>query len=209
MKYMIDNFDKIGTSERYSEYDFPYATLYAVERIGVASGQKYFGTNDWYQKGADWLIKVQTKTGKNEGMWFAPKTLCTPLHDTCFGTLFLARGRAAVAVNKLEYAGADGKPGELEPAAARCGEHGAVGGQGRRARPELADRESAGSRVGAARCADHLPQRQSGTGDPRRSEGEAEELCRGRWHAAGQPRLRRCEVHGIVPQARDRAVPRL
>jgi hypothetical protein len=110
MKYMIDNFDKIGTSERYSEYDFPYATLYAVERIGVASGQKYFGTNDWYEKGADWLIKVQTKTGKNEGMWFAPKTLCTPLHDTCFGTLFLARGRAAVAVNKLEYASADGKP---------------------------------------------------------------------------------------------------
>jgi hypothetical protein len=111
MKYMIDNFDKIGTSERYSEYDFPYATLYAVERIGVASGQKYFGTNDWYQKGADWLLKVQTKSGKNEGMWFAPKTLCTPLHDTCFGTLFLARGRAAVAVNKLEYANADGKPG--------------------------------------------------------------------------------------------------
>ncbi|MGB7159645.1 MAG: DUF4159 domain-containing protein [Tepidisphaeraceae bacterium] len=110
MKYMIDHFDKIGTSERYHAYDFPYATLYAVERIGVASGQKYFGTNDWYQKGADWLLKVQTKSGANKGMWFAPKTLCTPLHDTCFGVLFLARGRAAVAVNKLEYAGAEGKP---------------------------------------------------------------------------------------------------
>jgi hypothetical protein len=109
MKYMVDNFDKIGTDERYHAYDFPFATLYAVERIGVASGQKYFGTNDWYQKGADWLIKVQTKSGANKGMWFAPKTLCTPLHDTCFGLLFLSRGRAAVAVNKLEYAAADGK----------------------------------------------------------------------------------------------------
>ncbi len=105
MKYMVANFDKIGTSERYHTYDFPFATLYAVERIGVASGQKYFGANDWYQKGADWLLKVQNKNGS----WFAPKTLCTPLHDTCFGTLFLARGRAAVAVNKLEYAAADGK----------------------------------------------------------------------------------------------------
>jgi hypothetical protein len=110
MGYMVANFDKIGTDERYSAYDFPFATLYAVERIGVASGQKYFGTNDWYEKGANWLVKVQTKAGGNKGMWFAPKTLCTPLHDTCFGLLFLSRGRAPVAVNKLEYVGADGKP---------------------------------------------------------------------------------------------------
>ncbi|HEV2296429.1 MAG TPA: DUF4159 domain-containing protein [Tepidisphaeraceae bacterium] len=110
MGYMVANFDKIGTDERYHTYDFPFATLYAVERIGVASGQKYFGTNDWYQKGADWLVKVQTKSGANKGMWFAPKTLCTPLHDTCFGLLFLSRGRAAVAINKLEYTASDGKP---------------------------------------------------------------------------------------------------
>jgi hypothetical protein len=85
-KWMIDNLkDLEGRRTHY--------TLYGIERIGVASGYKYFGTLDWYDDGADYLVKSQ---GAN-GSWG------TGVSDTCFAILFLVRGRAPVVMNKLEY----------------------------------------------------------------------------------------------------------
>ena len=55
MKWLSNNFHQVATDEQYDR-DLPYSTLYAVERIGVASGYKYFNGIDWYQKGADWLV---------------------------------------------------------------------------------------------------------------------------------------------------------
>ena len=71
-------------------------TMYGVERIGAASGRKYFGTLDWYQLGADWLIKNQ----RPDGSWHSR----FPGHvDTSFGLVFLSRGRAPILMNKLQY----------------------------------------------------------------------------------------------------------
>lgn len=67
--------------------------MYGIERIGVASGRKYFDTVNWYQAGADFLLKNQDE----EGSWGAD------VPNTCFAILFLARGSAPVAINKLEY----------------------------------------------------------------------------------------------------------
>lgn len=67
-------------------------TLYGIERIGVASGYKYFGTVDWYQSGAEYLVRHQNPGGDWGG-----------IPNTCFGTLFLVRGRAPVMMNKLDY----------------------------------------------------------------------------------------------------------
>ncbi|MDB5333493.1 MAG: hypothetical protein JWP03_4644 [Phycisphaerales bacterium] len=69
-----------------------YYGLYGIERIGVASGRKYFGTHDWYQHGADTIINTQLPGGD----WGR-------LQDTCFALLFLARGRTPVLMNKLQY----------------------------------------------------------------------------------------------------------
>jgi hypothetical protein len=85
----------------------PGYTLYGVERIGVASGLKYFGNVDWYQFGADWCVKNQSPDGSwNGGDNYANTALCM---------LFLARGRAPVLINKIQYdnaAGPDaGRPG--------------------------------------------------------------------------------------------------
>ncbi len=84
LKWMTDHFDLVIGSSGY--------TLYGLERIGVASGYKYFGTHDWYQVGSDIVVKRQASNGS----WGS-------VVETCFNLLFLARGRAPVVMNKLEY----------------------------------------------------------------------------------------------------------
>jgi hypothetical protein len=81
-------------SQHYGEiHDYgPFYTLYGVSRIGVASGRKYFGTIDWFKEGADYLVKHQEANGSWDG-----------LVDTAWALLFLARGRAPVVMNKLQY----------------------------------------------------------------------------------------------------------
>ncbi|MDQ3441262.1 MAG: DUF4159 domain-containing protein, partial [Planctomycetota bacterium] len=97
LAWLVANFSKVATNEEYDR-DWPFPTIYACERVGVASGLKYFGTINWYQHGADWLIKKQNKNGS-----FAEKSKSGDVSDTSFGVLFLSRGRAPVVVNKLDY----------------------------------------------------------------------------------------------------------
>ncbi|HEY7120004.1 MAG TPA: DUF4159 domain-containing protein [Tepidisphaeraceae bacterium] len=106
VEWLAQNFDKVATDERYTR-DFPFATLYAVERVGVASGRKYFGPHDWYAKGVTWLLGMQKPDGSfNTFLGSGPMDgPIGPVVDTSFATLFLARGRAPVAINKLDYSG--------------------------------------------------------------------------------------------------------
>ena len=86
MEWMDKNIEAVMT-------EGAYYTLYGIERIGVASGRKYFGPVDWYSRGADTLVKKQ---GKN-GSWG------DSIPNTCFALLFLSRGSAPVMMNKLQY----------------------------------------------------------------------------------------------------------
>jgi hypothetical protein len=81
MAWMAKNFNEYKTRRQ-------HYTLYNIERIGVASGHKYIGTIDWYREGAAYLVNKQS--------W-------GDIQDTCWGILFLVRGRAPVMMNKLEY----------------------------------------------------------------------------------------------------------
>ena len=92
LKWMTEHFDKVGVN--------CYA-LYGVERIGVASGRKYFGTTDWYTEGADRLVKAQQKNGSWKGGGVTQGDI--DIVNTSFALLFLTRGRAPVMMNKLQY----------------------------------------------------------------------------------------------------------
>jgi hypothetical protein len=102
LKWIADNFDKVATDRRYPR-DFPFFLLYGIERIGVASGYKYIGEHDWYQKGAAWLLRNQKKNGAWGSGGDGNTALFTDMTDTGMAMLFLARGRAPVVMNKLDY----------------------------------------------------------------------------------------------------------
>lgn len=91
MKWMSDHFQPKATNGY---------LLYGIERIGVASGNKYFGEHDWYAAGADALVKKQAK----DGSWNSHGTI----PGTAFGIFFLTHGRATVVMNKLRYEFAEG-----------------------------------------------------------------------------------------------------
>ena len=95
LNWMSDHFDQVLTNYNW----------YGVERIGTASGYKYFGKVDWYTRGAETLVATQ----KVNGSWESSNETGTAVSDTAFALLFLCHGRAPVMMNKLDYAiGADG-----------------------------------------------------------------------------------------------------
>jgi hypothetical protein len=98
--WMTKNFGMVAAEDEYAR-DYPNPTLYAVERVGVAGGLKYFGKYDWYQTGADYLLKRQLKHGGWNTGSFGTHS------DTAFGILFLRRGRAPVLFNKLDWVADD------------------------------------------------------------------------------------------------------
>jgi hypothetical protein len=68
--------------------------LYGMERVGLASGYKYFGTHDWYAEMAKAVIAQQQPNGS----WGS-------IVDTSYCLMFLARGRHPILYNKLRYDG--------------------------------------------------------------------------------------------------------
>lgn len=83
--WLSKNFDQVIARQ-------PFYSLYGVERVGVASGLKYFGSTDWYDFGVKYLLPKQAK----DGGW--NNTI-----NTSFAVVFLSRGSAPVAISKLQY----------------------------------------------------------------------------------------------------------
>jgi hypothetical protein len=72
--------------------------LYGIERVGVASGRKLIGGEDWFARGARVILESQRRDGAIPmGHWGGD------IGGTCFCTLFLVYGGAPVAINKLQF----------------------------------------------------------------------------------------------------------
>jgi Domain of unknown function (DUF4159) len=97
LRWMTKNFD--SANDMY--------TFYGIERIGVASGYKYFGKTDWFARISTSLVHSQGA----DGNWPYGVGGVGPSVGTSFGILFLARGGAPVMMNKLDYSDAQGHKG--------------------------------------------------------------------------------------------------
>jgi hypothetical protein len=106
LKWITDNFGTLYQGDARQNMARWY-TLYAIERIGVAGGYKYFGTTNWFTSGADYLLKSQNP----DGSWASGLDLWGyndgNIPDTCFSILFFIHGRAPVVINKLSYINTD------------------------------------------------------------------------------------------------------
>src|SRR5207245_5073682 len=89
---------------------WPGYTLYGLERVGLASGFKYFGAHDWYRELATRLLRTQGEDGSwtNRGMMRLRWQVAgrEEMIETAYSLLFLARGRHPIIMNKLRFAGA-------------------------------------------------------------------------------------------------------
>lgn len=73
--------------------------LYALERAGRLTGQRYFGESDWYREGAEYLMNIRKR-----GYWIG--TGHGENHEevaTSFALLFLSKGRRPVVVGKYRH----------------------------------------------------------------------------------------------------------
>jgi len=79
--------------------------LYGVERVGLASGYKYFGTHDWFQMGARHLMKIQRGHGAVHRTMGGDHDKYGSISETAFAIVFWVRGRYPVVMNKLQFDG--------------------------------------------------------------------------------------------------------
>lgn len=104
IKWMSDNFKTATEGHGNDGYHLAFYALYGMERIGMASGRRYFGKFDWFQYGASAIVHSQNERGE----W-------NNVIDTCFAILFLVHGRQPVAMNKLQYEIDFGPPPATQP----------------------------------------------------------------------------------------------
>jgi hypothetical protein len=79
--------------------------LYALERVGRMSGQRFIGGHDWYREGCEYLIGKQDRLNNSwHGVSFIENN---PLVGTSFALLFLSKGKRPVVMGKLQH----GPPG--------------------------------------------------------------------------------------------------
>ena len=97
LQWMDRHFSPTENPVRLRDY-FYY--MYGVERVGLASGLKFFGGHDWFREGATELIArlcewdgiSRTMTVRRSG---------GQIRHLSFALLFLSRGRVPIAINKL------------------------------------------------------------------------------------------------------------
>ena len=84
LNWFDQNFEPHSNPGSGSWYEY---YMYGVERVGLASGVKFFNGRDWYAEGAEYMIN-SVDGGISQG-------------QSAFAVLFLVRGRAPVFINKL------------------------------------------------------------------------------------------------------------
>ena len=70
--------------------------LYALERVGRLTGQRFIGASDWYREGAEFLIQTQQLGGSfRDGQ--------DEVTSTAMALLFLSKGKRQVVIGHLQF----------------------------------------------------------------------------------------------------------
>lgn len=85
-----------GEASHYVGYD-----LFAIQRVGIASGFKYLGAHDWYRELAGKAVANQWPNGA----WGRGAEGEDTVIDTAYVLSFLSQGRHPVFMNKLRFDG--------------------------------------------------------------------------------------------------------
>ncbi|HEY8751002.1 MAG TPA: hypothetical protein VIM11_23660, partial [Tepidisphaeraceae bacterium] len=73
--------------------------LFGIERVGLASGDKYFGQHDWYRELSRGIVRSQF----SNGAWGHEDHGIDTMVDTAYTLLFLSRGRHPILMTKLKF----------------------------------------------------------------------------------------------------------
>ena len=73
--------------------------LYALERVGRMTNQRFIGRHDWYRAGTEKILALQDQLGG--GKWHGMGGF--PISDTAFALLFLSKGRRPVLMSKVQF----------------------------------------------------------------------------------------------------------
>lgn len=84
--------------------------LYGLERAGRLSGQRFFGSHDWYREGASFLLDTQSARGSWTGVGHGESE---KIVGTSLALLFLSKGLSPVLINKLEFGPRKARRGEV------------------------------------------------------------------------------------------------
>ena len=110
IEWLSSNFDHVFEPKyQNAGLQLQWYTFFGLSRIGVLSGQKYFGKYDWYAEASDRLLAAQLPDGSWGGVGGG-----TPVAVTVTSVASLCYGSGPVVINKLQYAlpPEDGKPVE-------------------------------------------------------------------------------------------------
>ncbi|MHC4947663.1 MAG: DUF4159 domain-containing protein [Planctomycetota bacterium] len=105
LDWMDEHFSPTANPGRDSDF---YYYLYGVERVGLASGYKFFGGRDWFREGAAELIRRLCAWDPAARTMTVHRTVAgrgnageIRVRHLAFALMFLSRGGVPAAINKL------------------------------------------------------------------------------------------------------------
>jgi hypothetical protein len=76
--------------------------LYALERVGRLTGQRFIGQHDWYREGAEAILTEQRRR-QALGWYVGGLHEEDRITSTCLGLLFLSKGKRQVVLGRLQH----------------------------------------------------------------------------------------------------------
>ncbi len=92
-QWLANNF---AANRNPGENNYTLYYLYALERVGRLTGQRLIGQEDWYRKGAEFLLQSQLTGGSfRDGL--------DEVTSSALALLFLSKGKRQVVIGQLQY----------------------------------------------------------------------------------------------------------